>query len=99
MNTTLDLSELNEKIGRLFMTGIPGLDLDGDTILLIRDYGIAGIILFARNINNPVQLTKLCLDIQEASMKYHATPMFIAVPLTIFIALSRFLVLRSSIFC
>ena len=79
MNTILDLSELNGYVGQLFMIGIPGPELDGKTEILIRDFNIGGIILFSRNIKNPLQLAKLCKDIQAASFKYHGNPIFISV--------------------
>ncbi len=79
MNTIMDLSELNFDIGQLFMIGIPGPELDMDSESLIRDYNIGGIILFKRNIKDPLQLVKLCRDIQAASLKYHGNQMFIAV--------------------
>lgn len=79
MNTILDLSELNSYIGQLFMIGIPGPDLDRASERLIYDHNIGGIILFKRNIKDPLQLAKLCRDIQTASSKYHGNQMFISV--------------------
>ncbi len=79
MHTTLDLSELNSKIGRLFIAGIPEPQLDPETEALIRDYNLGGVILFNRNIKNPVQLAELCNDLQEMALKYHGTPLFLAV--------------------
>jgi len=48
MNPTLDLSEITQKIGRLFVGGIPGPELDANTIRLIKIYHLGGIILFSR---------------------------------------------------
>jgi beta-N-acetylhexosaminidase len=79
LNTTLDLTELNRKVGRVFITGIPGLVLDQDTEALICDYNPAGVIIFSRNIKDPLQLARLCRDLQVASMKYHGVPLFISV--------------------
>ena len=79
MNTVLDLSEINSYLGQLFMIGIPGYELDKNTENLIRDFNIGGIILFKRNVKDPLQLTMLCKDIQAAAVKYHGTPMFISV--------------------
>jgi beta-N-acetylhexosaminidase len=79
LNTTLDLTEINRKVGQLFMAGIPGPDMDRDTEILIRDFNPAGIILFSRNILDPLQLAGLCRDLQAAAMKYHGIPLFIAV--------------------
>ncbi len=67
MNPTLELSELDYRIGQLFMIGMPGTRLDETTKGLIRDFNIGGIILFSRNIVNPYQLARLCRDIKDAS--------------------------------
>jgi beta-N-acetylhexosaminidase len=79
VNPTLDLSELDCKIGRLFMVGIPGPELDADTELLIREYCLGGVILFGRNIEDPLQLASLCRDLQDRAMEYHGIPLFLAV--------------------
>jgi beta-N-acetylhexosaminidase len=79
LNTTLELSELDRKIGQLFMAGIPGHALDGETEALIRDYNLGGIILFARNIQDPGQLARLCRQIQDRATKYHKVPLLLAV--------------------
>lgn len=79
MNTTLDLSELDLKVGQLFMTGIPGPRLDEETEALIRDYNPAGIILFSRNIEDPVQLANLCMDLQDKAITYHGLPLMLAI--------------------
>ncbi|MEE9611489.1 MAG: beta-N-acetylhexosaminidase [Desulfatiglandales bacterium] len=79
LSTTLDLSELNSKIGQLFMAGIPGPHMDEGTEKLIRNYNLGGIILFSRNIEDPIQLTMLCLDLQKTAMKYQGSPLFLAV--------------------
>jgi len=79
LNTTLDLKELNIVVGRLFMAGMPGTVMDEETDLLIRNCNPSGIILFSRNIEDPVQLARLCIDLQAAAMEYHGIPLFIAV--------------------
>jgi len=79
MNTGPKLSELNTKIGRLLMAGIPGATLDAETDALIQDYGLGGVILFSRNIEDPLQLAALCNDLQNSAMKYHGIPLFLAV--------------------
>ena len=78
-DTTLELSEINQKIGQIFMAGIPGTELDEGTEDLIRDYNLGGIILFSRNIENPIQVATLCHDIQHAASKYHGESIFLAV--------------------
>ena len=79
MHSTLELSELDVKIGRLFMAGIPGTKLDSGTESLIRGFCLGGVILFSRNIDDPLQLATLCNDLQDSAMKYHGIPLFLAV--------------------
>lgn len=79
LSTTLDLSELDAKIGQLFMVGLPGPQLDEGTGALIRNYNMGGVILFSRNIEDPLQLTRLCLDLQDAAMEHHGLPLILAV--------------------
>ncbi|HBF42188.1 MAG TPA: beta-N-acetylhexosaminidase [Desulfobacteraceae bacterium] len=79
MHSTLDLSEIDAKIGRLFMVAMPGTKLDEDTERLIRRYCLGGVILFDRNIENPIQLATLCNDLQERAMEFHGIPLFLAV--------------------
>jgi beta-N-acetylhexosaminidase len=61
------------------MAGMPGTILDEGTELLIREYNLGGIILFSRNIDNPMQLARLCRDIQNTAARYECDPLFIAV--------------------
>ena len=79
MHSTMELSELDKMIGRLFMAGIPGPEMDGDTEALIRDHALGGIILFTRNIEDPVQLASLCNRLQEVAIKHHGIPLFLAI--------------------
>jgi len=79
LHSNLDLSELESKIGSLFMAGMPGTILDHDTDNLIRTRYLGGLILFKRNIENPVQLASLCNDIQKRALKYHGIPLFLAI--------------------
>jgi beta-N-acetylhexosaminidase len=76
LNTTQDLSS---KIGQLFMAGLPGADLDKNTLSLIRECNIGGIVFFARNIEEPLQLARLCRDLQKEAMNSYGTPLFLAV--------------------
>ncbi|MFH1489264.1 MAG: beta-N-acetylhexosaminidase [Pseudomonadota bacterium] len=79
MNTTLELSELNSKIGQLFMIGIPGTGMDMETEALIQDYNPGGVILFSRNITEPLQVARLCRDLQANAMSSNSTPLFLSV--------------------
>ena len=79
MNTTLDLSEVNSRVGQLFMVGMPGPQMDEDTRDLIRDYNVGGVVLFSRNIEEPIQLTNLCQDLQDTAMEFHGLPLILAI--------------------
>lgn len=79
MNATLDLSEITQKIGQLFIGGVPGPVLDESTINLIKDYHLGGIILFNRNVRDPIQLAHLCEDLQRVSMENSGLPLFLAI--------------------
>ena len=80
MHPSLDLSELGGEIGRLFMAGMPGTVLDSDTEILIRQHCLGGVILFSRNIEDPIQLYNLCTDLQKAAAKSACgEPLYIAI--------------------
>ncbi|MBW2104917.1 MAG: beta-N-acetylhexosaminidase [Deltaproteobacteria bacterium] len=79
MNPILDLSEITQKVGRLFIGGMPGHKLDTNTIRLIKDYHLGGIILFRKNIVDPIQLARLCRDIQKVSFTNSGIPLFLAI--------------------
>ena len=54
-------------LGQLLMIGIPGTDLDPESLSLIREYGVGNFILFSRNARGgPDQAKKLCDDLNEA---------------------------------
>lgn len=79
MTSPLDQSEIDANIGPLFIAGMPGTKLDESTEILIRDHHLGGMILFSRNIEDPIQLATLCNDLQERAMRYHGIPLFLAV--------------------
>ena len=79
MQSTLELSELEDKIGQVFMIGMPGPDLDPVTEKLIGDHGVGGVILFSRNIETPLQLARLCRDLQALALKTRSIPLFLSI--------------------
>ncbi len=79
MSLTVNHSGSGMEIGSVFMAGMPGPDLDRGTETLIAENGLGGIILFARNIKDPVQVAALCKDLQRMAMKHQGIPLFIAV--------------------
>jgi beta-N-acetylhexosaminidase len=75
----LNRSDAEREIGQLFMVGMPGPHLDKETDILIRERHLGGIILFSRNIEDPLQLAALCRDLQAAALKRQDFPLFLAV--------------------
>ncbi len=78
MAATLEFSEIDSMIGRLFMTGMPGPRLDEGTRSLIRRGEIGGIILFSRNIAGPLQVAGLCRALQQEAVRFQGEPLLIA---------------------
>jgi len=71
--------ELQSRIGQLLMAGMPGSGPDENTLALIREFNIGGIIFFSRNIEDPEQIAGLCGDLQEEAMNSWGAPLFLAV--------------------
>ncbi len=71
--------DAEREIGQLFMVGMPGAHLDDATENLIHEDHVGGIILFSRNIEDPLQLAALCSDLQAAASKALDPPLFLAV--------------------
>jgi beta-N-acetylhexosaminidase len=53
---------LRRQIGRLLVAGFDGLQLPAELRSLARDFGLGGIILFARNIAEPGQVAELSYE-------------------------------------
>lgn len=65
--------------GQRLMVGFDGTDFEKDLKFLIEDLKIGGIILFARNIESPAQLTELCSTAQQCAAGCGQPKLFIAV--------------------
>lgn len=57
----------SHSLGQLLLTGVPGTELDADTIAAFRRIQPGGFILFGRNIENPLQLRKLIDSLRDLS--------------------------------
>src|SRR6266853_5010677 len=53
---------LRRQIGRLLVAGFDGLQIPVELRALAREFGLGGIILFARNIAEPGQVAELCYE-------------------------------------
>ena len=65
-----------EKIGQMMMIGIKGTEVNDDSLYMLHEYHMGGIILFDRNMESQEQVTKLIGSMQkQADQKL---PLFIA---------------------
>ena len=68
---------LEEKIGQMLMIGIQGTDVDEESLFMLHQYHIGGIILFDRNMKTQEQVKQLNAHLQEQAEE--KLPLFIAV--------------------
>src|SRR5436305_287294 len=55
-------SALRRQIGQLLIAGFTGEQIPVELRSMARDFGLGGVILFARNISEPAQVAELCYD-------------------------------------
>lgn len=80
MQKTIDeIRKSEEKIGQLFIVGFNGKTLTPAFEKLFKQYKPGGVILFAKNIDNPTQLKKLTQDLQNLSITETGLPLLIAI--------------------
>ncbi len=70
---------IEHAVGRLFMIGFHGTEVTGELKEVIRQVRPGGVILFKRNVENPVQLAEMCAEMQRISLDVGAGPLFIAI--------------------
>ncbi len=59
---------MNKKqIGKLFILGYQGEEPSSEFLSFVEEWGIGGVIVFARNLNDPLQLPKNLKKIEEAA--------------------------------
>ena len=56
-----------EKIGQMVMIGIQGTKVDDDSLYMLNQYHMGGVILFDRNMESPEQVKQLTSDLQAQS--------------------------------
>lgn len=69
---------LDEKIGQLIFSGITGTTMTEETKILINQYKVGGIILFANNLENPDQSIQLLNQIKMEN-EQNIIPLFLGV--------------------
>lgn len=65
--------------GQRLMAGFDGKTLDANLKFLIGTLKVGGIILFARNLENPDQIRELCETVQAYARSCRQPPLFIAI--------------------
>ena len=71
---------LEEKVGQLMVVGIGGTEADAETLAQLRDLHAGGVVLFDRNMDNPVQVTKLIGELQKQTLQQPSRlPLFISI--------------------
>ncbi|MBM7094853.1 beta-N-acetylhexosaminidase [Bacillus sp. H-16] len=68
---------IEEKVGRLMMIGIPGTTVDKETVQLVRDCYVGGVIYFQRNVESPAQVKELSERLQQVNRG--SSPLLIAI--------------------
>jgi beta-N-acetylhexosaminidase len=74
------MREVLRQAGQRVMVGFEGHEASADVKALIRDYGGASVILFARNVATPEQVAELVRELQGVARDAgHALPLIVAV--------------------
>jgi beta-N-acetylhexosaminidase len=74
-NLLLEKMSIEQKIGQLFLFGFPDKTISTETIALIQEKHIGGILILGYNIESNTQLKKLISDIQS----YSDIPLFVSI--------------------
>jgi beta-N-acetylhexosaminidase len=77
----MDITSFSDEqsAGQRLMVGFDGTELNPDLRFLIKTLKVGGIILFARNLINPDQITHLCSSVQEYARSCGQPPLFISI--------------------
>lgn len=66
-----------EKLGQMVMIGIQGTKVDDDSLYMLNQYHMGGVILFDRNMDSSEQVKQLTSDLQSQSNE--KVPLFIGI--------------------
>lgn len=78
INKMIEQMSIDEKVGQLIFAGITGVTVTEETKILINEYKVGGIILFANNLDNPEQSIQLLNHIKIENGK-NPLPLFLGV--------------------
>src|SRR6056297_1737636 len=75
---TVDDFSLRQKIGQLFVVGFDGTDVPPRFESLLNDWGVGGVLYFARNLSTPEQTTSLSDSLQRLAADGGLPPLLVA---------------------
>jgi len=70
---------VHNSLAQSMVVGIPGLEARPEDLALVAEQGLGGIILFARNVDSPVQVWQLCYDLRRAAVQAERPPLLMLV--------------------
>ena len=70
---------VKNSLAQSFVVGIPGLEAGEDELDLVGRHGLGGVILFARNVESPAQVWRLCYDLRRAAAQADRPPLLMLV--------------------
>lgn len=77
VDKTVESMSQTEKLGQMVMIGIQGTKVDDDSLYMLNQYHMGGVILFDRNMKSPEQVKQLTSDLQAQSNE--KVPLFIGI--------------------
>jgi beta-N-acetylhexosaminidase len=75
----LEQLSLLQKAGQRLMVGFDGTTLNPELEDFIARLHVGGVILFARNLESPEQIKKLCAQLQSFALNHGLPPLFIGI--------------------
>lgn len=77
VDKTVESMSQTEKLGQMVMIGIQGTKVDDDSLYMLHQFHMGGVILFDRNMDSPEQVKQLTSDLQAQSNG--KVPLFIGI--------------------
>ena len=77
VDKTVESMSQTEKLGQMVMIGIQGTKVDDDSLYMLHQFHMGGVILFDRNMESPEQVKQLTSDLQAQSNE--KVPLFIGI--------------------
>ena len=73
----VDSMSLTEKVGQMVMIGVEGTEVNEDSLYMLHQFHMGGVVLFDRNMESPEQVGKLTEQLQHQAEE--KLPLFIGV--------------------